>query len=106
MRGSSAIAILSVLAFTAPLMSRAVVGSPRISKEAATHTALSAVPGGKVETAELENEHHRLVWSFDIRVPGKSGIEEVQVSAISGRIVLHEHESPAKEAIEKAVDPH
>jgi hypothetical protein len=31
----------------------------------------------------LEREHGKLIYSFDIRVPGKPGIEEVQVSAIS-----------------------
>jgi uncharacterized membrane protein YkoI len=97
---------LALLAIATPTIARNPAVAPRITKEAATRTALAAVPGGVVESGELENEHHRLVYSFDIRVPGKSGVEEIQVSAINGRIVSRKHESPAKEAIEKAVDPH
>jgi uncharacterized membrane protein YkoI len=104
MRASNLIAPLALILLAAPAISKPPVA--KISKEAATRTALAAVPGGKVESAELETEHRQLVYSFDIRVPGKTGIEEVQVSAITGKIVSHEHESPAKEAIEKAVDPH
>lgn len=101
----------AIFAVSSPAVAKQAAPHPRatapaISMAQARQTALAAVPRGVVETGELENEHHRLVYSFDIRVPGKSGIEEVQVSAITGRIVLHEHESPAKEAIEKAVDPH
>jgi uncharacterized membrane protein YkoI len=105
MRKSAALLSIAILGLATPALSKSVTGTPKISKEAATRTALAAVPGGKIETAELENEHNRLVWSFDIRVPGKSGIEEVQVSAITGKIVVHEHESPAKEAAEKVLDP-
>jgi uncharacterized membrane protein YkoI len=103
MRTPMLLAPLALLILAAPVLSKPV---PKISKAAATRTALAAVPGGKVETAELETEHRQLVYSFDIRVPGRSGVEEIQVSAITGKIVSREHESPAKEAIEKAVDPH
>jgi uncharacterized membrane protein YkoI len=106
MRKSTFIFSLAVLGLSSPVLSKAVLGAPRVSKEAATRTALAAVPGGKIDTAELENEHHRLVWSFDIKVPGKSGVEEVQVSAVTGKVVAHEHESPAKQAAEKIIDPH
>ncbi len=97
---------LIALAVASPALSKGATASPKISKEAATRTALAVVPGGRVQTAELETEHQRLVWSFDIKVPGKPGIEEVQVSAITGKVVVHEHESPAKEAAEKVLDPH
>jgi uncharacterized membrane protein YkoI len=71
----------------------------KVSKEEAQETALKRVPG-KVESAELEREHHRLVWSFDIR-NSKGTITEVQVSAITGRVVRVEHESRKQEADEK-----
>ena len=71
----------------------------KITKEQAQATALERAPGN-VESAELEREHRRLVWSFDIR-NSKGTITEVQVSAITGRVVRVEHENIKKEAAEK-----
>ena len=71
----------------------------KITKEQAQATALKRAPGN-VESAELEREHGRLVWSFDIR-NSKGTITEVQVSAITGHVVRVEHENKKKEAAEK-----
>ncbi len=69
----------------------------KVSMKTARATALAKVPGGKVQAAELEREHGKLIYSFDIRVPGKSGIEEVQVDAIHGEVVSMAHEGPKAE---------
>ncbi len=106
MKKSNFMIPFTILAMATPALAKPATASPKISKEAATRAALAVVPGGRVQTAELETEHQRLVWSFDIKVPGKPGIEEVQVSAITGKVVVHEHESPAKETAEKVLDPH
>ena len=71
----------------------------KVTKEQAQATALKRAPGN-VESAELEREHKRLVWSFDIR-NSKGTITEVQVSAITGRVVRVEHENKKQEADEK-----
>jgi hypothetical protein len=71
---------------------------------AARATALAKVPNGKIQTAELEREHGKLIYSFDIRVPGKSGIEEVQVDAVNGKVVSMVHESPKAERKEAQLD--
>jgi len=71
----------------------------KITKEQAQETALKRVPG-TVESGELEREHGKLVYSFDIR-NSKGTITEVQVSAITGKIVRIEHESRKQEAAEK-----
>jgi uncharacterized membrane protein YkoI len=71
----------------------------KITKEEAQATALKREPG-TVESAELEREHKRLVWSFDIR-NSKGTITEVQVSAITGKVVRVEHENKKQEADEK-----
>ena len=70
----------------------------KISMKEARAIALKRVPG-KIKSAELENEGG-LVYSFDIKT-SKSGVEEVLVSAIDGKIVKVEHETAAKEAAEK-----
>jgi len=73
----------------------------KISLEAARATALAKVPGGEVRSEELEKEHGKLIYSFDIVVPGKTGVEEVNVSAISGKVLSVHHETPRQEQREK-----
>ena len=74
----------------------------KITMDEARATALKRA-AGKVESGELEREHGRLVYSFDIR-NAKGTITEVQVSAITGRIVRVEHENKRQEAAEKRAE--
>jgi uncharacterized membrane protein YkoI len=71
----------------------------KITMEQARETALKRAPG-KVESSELEREHKQLVYSFDIR-NSRGTITEVQVSAITGKVVRVEHENKKQEAAEK-----
>lgn len=70
---------------------------PRISMQTARARALALVPHGRIRSGELETEHGRLIYSFDIQVPRRPGIEEVQISAVTGRLVSRTHETPAAE---------
>jgi uncharacterized membrane protein YkoI len=74
----------------------------KISEAAARATALKEVPTGSVKKYELERENGKLIYSYDISVPGKTGIEEVAVNAIDGSVVAHEHETPKAERAEAA----
>ena len=69
----------------------------KVSTAKARATALKEVPNGRVQKTELERENGKLIYSFDIKVPGKSGVEEVNVDAVSGAMVAHEHETPKME---------
>jgi uncharacterized membrane protein YkoI len=71
----------------------------KVTMEQARATALKRAPG-TVESSELEREHKLLVYSFDIR-NSKGTITEVQVSAITGKVVRVEHENKKQEASEK-----
>src|SRR3981081_3022767 len=71
----------------------------KISLEKAREIALKKAPG-KVESSELEREHGKLIYSFDIPT-SKTDITEVHVDAIDGKIVAGEQESAKKEADEK-----
>jgi hypothetical protein len=73
----------------------------KISLETARHTALAKVPHGEVRSVELEKEGGKLIYSFDLVVPGKSGVEEVAVSAITGKVVGKHHETARDERREK-----
>jgi uncharacterized membrane protein YkoI len=61
---------------------------------------IRTVPGAKIESSENERERGTLIYSFDMRVAGKRGIEEVNVDAMTGALVAHEHESPEAERAE------
>ncbi len=79
----------------------------RITREEAQKAALASLkdsPKATVKEAELEAEHGCLVYSFDIALEGKSGVQEVQVDAGDGRVLSSVHESPKAEADEKAKD--
>ena len=82
----------------------ALKAEAKITQEVATKTALESVPKGKIKEAELEKEHGKLVWSFDIALPKTKDITEVQVDAQSGKIVSTEVETEADQAKEKAED--
>ena len=72
-----------------------------ITPDSATHLARLRVPRGRVVAREIEEEDGRLIYSFDMKVPGKSGIDEVNVDAKTAAIVGVEHESPRAEARER-----
>ena len=82
-------------------------GLARITQDKAQAVALATFKDSSkatVKEAELEAEHGCLVYSFDIAVEGRSGIQEVQVDAGNGRVLSSKHESPKTEADEKAKD--
>jgi uncharacterized membrane protein YkoI len=74
----------------------------KIDEAVAAKTALGKVPKGAIEGVELEREKGKLMYSYDIKVPGKSGIEEVNIDAITGKVLAVSHESAAVEKKEAA----
>jgi hypothetical protein len=72
----------------------------KISEADARTMALAKVPGGSISSSELEKEHGRLIWSFDIAQVGSKNITEVQVDAKTGKIVSTKAETPDKERTE------
>ncbi len=76
----------------------------KISEATARTTALAQVPNGTIKSSELEREKGKLIYSFDITVPGKTGIDEVNVNAIDGSVVATQHETPKAEKKEAAME--
>ena len=74
----------------------------KITESAAAAAAHKRVPKGTIDGVELEREKGKLIYSYDIKVPGKSGIDEVNVDAVSGKVIGYSHESAAAEAKEAA----
>lgn len=77
----------------------------KVSGADARATALAKVPGGEISEASIEEEGGKLVYSFDLKVKGQSGVQEVLVDAMTGEVVSQEHESEAQEAKEGGTPP-
>lgn len=71
----------------------------KISMDQAREIAVKKAPG-TVKSSELEREHGKLIYSFDIQT-SKTEITEVNVDAKDGKVVSVAHESAKKEADEK-----
>ncbi|MEA3064354.1 MAG: hypothetical protein QOJ27_793 [Sphingomonadales bacterium] len=95
MRHSLIAAVAAAALAASPVLAKSPTA--RITMAAARAKALTVVPHGRIKSAELEREHGRLIYSFDIAVPGRTGIEEVQINALDGSLVSVQHETPAKE---------
>ena len=76
----------------------------KISETEARQIAMSKVPNGTIKEGELEKEHGKLIWSFDMSTPGSANTTEVNVNAITGAIVSVEQETPKQAAKEKGED--
>ena len=66
----------------------------RIGQDAARSVALARVPHGSIAAVTLKVEHGALVYFCDIAVPGREGLEEVQVSAINAEVLSTQHLGP------------
>lgn len=75
----------------------------KVTADAATAAAQAKVPKGKIASAEIEEENGKLIYSFDVKTKGKTGIDEVNVDAITGKVSV-QHETPRDEARERAAD--
>jgi hypothetical protein len=82
----------------------ALAAEAKISLDSARAIALGKVPTGSVASEELEREHGHLIYSFDVKVPGKTGIQEVNVNAITGKVLGVHHEDTAAEQKEARAD--
>jgi Peptidase propeptide and YPEB domain len=81
-----------------------LLAETKIKEPAARATALAQVRNGTVRSEELEREHGHLIYSYDIEVPGKSGIDEVNVDAMTGKVIAKTHEGAKAERREAAAE--
>ena len=81
-----------------------LMAEAKVSQDAAAKTALAKVPNGTIKESELEKEHGKLIWSFDVSTPDSKDITEVNVDAITGDVVSVEKETPEDQKKEKDQD--
>ena len=79
-----------------------LLAKAKITPAQALPIAMAKVPNGVLQEAEIEKEGGKLVYSFDIKAPGKTGTDEVVIDAMTGKVLSVEHESPEEEAKEQA----
>lgn len=68
----------------------ALVPQAKISEDSSLALALARVPHGVPDAVELVRHSGNLEWVWDIKVPGKGGITEVTVDAMTGTVTSHE----------------
>lgn len=73
----------------------------KVTRAQAEKIALERVPNGTIKEANIEKEHGKVIWSFDLATPGTADITEVAVDAITGQVVSVDKETPAQEDKEK-----
>lgn len=78
----------------------------KVTQADAQSAALKAVTikDASVTSGELEAEGGCLIYSFDIKMPGKKSIIEVAVDAGTGKVLSQKREGPKAQAAEAAAD--
>jgi hypothetical protein len=77
-----------------------LMAEAKVSKADAEKTAMAKVPNGTIKDSELEKEHGKLQWSFDMATPDTKDITEVNVDAMTGDVISVDKESAESEAKE------
>jgi len=75
----------------------ALAKKAKVTEPEAAAAVMARVPKGRIEAMELENEDGKFIYSYDVKTPGKSGIDEVHVDAMTGKVVNFVHETTAME---------
>ena len=99
MKFKSIATFIAAAAMAVSTFAATTAAKPKITMQQARAIALKKAPG-TIKSAELENEHGKLIYSFDIATSA-SAITEVNVDALNGAIVAVQKENAAKEAAEK-----
>lgn len=64
-----------------------LVAQAKITEAAARKTATAAVKKGTPTAVELEREKGHLQYSYDFTVPGETDVTEVNVDALTGKLL-------------------
>jgi uncharacterized membrane protein YkoI len=74
-----------------------LVAKAKVTEAAARKTAMAKIPKGTPTAVELEREKGKLQYSYDFTVPGETDITEVNVDAITGKVLGVQKEKPGKD---------
>ena len=71
----------------------------KVSRADAEKIALAKEPG-TIKEGELEKEHGKVIYSFDIQT--SNGVHEVNIDAVTGKVIEDSVETPADETKEQS----
>lgn len=74
----------------------------KVTPEQAQTAVRTRFPTAVFKAGEIERENGKLIYSFDLEVPGTKGVEEVHVDGATGKVLRSEHEDPKHEPRAKA----
>jgi uncharacterized membrane protein YkoI len=80
---------LALASVPAPLLAH-----PFVTRNQAAALALETAHRGSILVGDLERRDGRLLWSFDISIPGSRNVKVVEVDANSGAVVTNTVEPP------------
>ena len=81
-----------------------LLAKAKVSADSAIAIARATIPGAIINAGEIENEDGALIYTFEMKITGKKGTEEVNVDAMTGKVVKREHEDAAAEKKETTAD--
>lgn len=82
----------------------AQVGRTTFSAERKPHCVFKGAWRRDKETAKLEKEGNKTIWSVDVKMPVSKNITEVHIEADTGKVVSITVETPEQQAAEAAAD--
>ena len=71
----------------------ALLKQASVTEDSAAKIAQAKMPKARIQAVELENENGNLIYSYELKIAGHKGIEEVNVNAKTGAVVNTEHEN-------------
>jgi len=100
-----AIAVAVALAATTTVAGAQATSAYKSTAKPAAQQTATAKRHTRVHKAETQAQLQKEAKiSYDITVPGKTGIDEVNVNAVDGTVVAKAHESPKAEKAEAAAE--
>ena len=96
---------LTAVAFTCASLPAGFAQTKAKLSIADARTAALAVENGKVKSEEVEKEKGKQIYSFDIEMP--NGLHEVNIDAVTGKVIedsIESAEDEAKEAAKEAAE--
>jgi Peptidase propeptide and YPEB domain len=95
---SSIVLFFVLCAFGVSSSSASTKQSHKITRTQAERIALTKVPGGKVDSAELATSHGKHFWSVYVSKAGSKNAKEIRVDSKTGQVIKVQTEKPADRA--------
>jgi uncharacterized membrane protein YkoI len=83
------------LSLALALLPASVQAQSLLTRQRAETMALRLVPGGAIVSGNLERDKNRLLWWFDVSIPGSRNVKAIQLDAYNGAVVSNTIETPA-----------